>query len=438
MKRSKYNLWFLIFLILTLLAFVFTMRPKAQALSLGAMASKTILVTNPPPTNPPEPIGSWNYLDKLYEAENLVASSSLTLKVGKKDIIYYENRIGQSASGNIVVSRKKISDPEREIALVILDTKNGDLNLIKITERGNDLVLPAGYKIENYERSNGITNNAWNTCRQITVPENRVVLLNVWPHYITQRVAKVTKDKRGKTITTYKNVEVVENVTYAPYCEELHLPEFVESGKNYRKSIPGQAFELLRERGVKSKAFPDKLIADVAYLKPEYFERLPLIEHMDYGEFKLDSKISAERVDVILGTNTAQAYNLTVSKAGARGWLQYTRKTWNNMRNNYKSAQLPVFELGASNHVDSMVAAILLHDTNLKAAIDKFGQSILSDPNQLEEMLAASYNGGTFYPHAALRASILQSLEDWLIKPMKIETRQYIEKLRYVRDNYSN
>jgi hypothetical protein len=383
-------------------------------------------------------VAAWNYLDKLYEAENLVASASLTLKVGTKDIVYSERRINLNAKGIPIISSKRMTDPEREIALVISDTKSGDLELVKITERGNDLTYPMEYEIRNVERSNGITNNAWNTCRKVSVPENKVIILNVWPHYITERVAKVSKDKRGRTVTTYQSVRLVENVVYAPYCDELHISEFINSGADRRKSLSGQAFNILRDRGVMSQAFPGKLIADVEYLKPEYFERLPLIEHMDYGEFARDPKKSAERVDVIVGTNGDKAYGLTCSSAGACGWLQYTRTTWNAMRKKYPKANLPTFELGAPHHLDSMVGAILLHDNNLASAIREFGPSVLNDANQLEEMLAANYNGGTVRPYRALKASILQSLEDWLINPMRTETKQYIEKLRYIRTSYNN
>jgi len=236
--------------------------------------------------------------------------------------------------------------------------------------------------------------------------------------------------------TTYINKEVVENVIYVPYCDQIHTPEFVENGKKYRKSITDQAFTMLKDKGVQSKAFPGTLVADVVYLRPEYFEMLPLVEHMDYGEFSLDSRKSAERVDVILGTNLARAYSLTCSKAKACGALQYTRTTWNSMDKKYPAADLPIFELGVTDHVISMAAAILLFDNNMASAIKEFGSKILDDPNQFAEMMYANYNGGTVRPYKSYRASILKSLEDWLVNPMRTETKQYIEKYRYVRENY--
>lgn len=437
MKLPGYKFWFLLFLILSAIA-LFIVRLSAQAISLP---SRTIEIANQASDFAPSPVKSWNFLDKVQEAKDLVASSSLDLKVGKKDIVYYERRITLSR-GIPVETKKRLTDPEREIALVILDINSGELHLIKITERGNELTYPIGYEIENVERSNGITNNAWNTCRKVIEPENKAVILNVWPHYVTIKVAKPVRNKAGKVIrTNYVNKEVVENVVYVPYCEEIHLPELVESGQKYRKSVPKQAAEILRERRVKSKAFPDKLIAEVIdegkYLKIEYFEGLPLVEHMDYGEFTLDPRKSAERVDVIFGTNLNQAYNLTCSGAKACGALQYTKKTWNSMDRGYPSADLPLFEVGVRDHVTSVVAAMLLFDNNLAAALKEFGPKILDDPVRLGEMGFAHYNGGTVRPNKSYRASILQSLEDWLISPMRAETQQYIEKWRFVREIYN-
>lgn len=433
MSKNLINTKFFTFLffILLLLTLLF-IRVKAQAFEIP---SRTILVSNQLAGTVIKP--TWSYLDKLQEAKDMVASSSFNLKVGKKDIIYYENRITRDNKGNVLSTHsKKLTDPEREILLFVLDLEDGDIDQVKITERGNDIISTSSYQIENVQRPNGITNNAWNTCRRIIKPENKAIILNVWPHYVTKKVPIVRTDKRGKKTTVYQNKEVIENVVYAPYCDQIHLPEFVEKGRSYRKSIAYEAYKILADRKIMSRAFPGVLISDVGYLKPEYFERLPLVEHMDFGEFSLNSRKSAERVDVILGTNLDQAYNLTCSNKSACGWLQYTQRTWNSMRSKYPEAKLSDFQSGVKDHTNSMVAAILLHDNNLQAAIKEFGHNILRDPDQLEEMLAANYNGGTIRPHKALKASILKQLQDWLVSPMRAETKQYIEKLRFIRTNY--
>ncbi|MBI2064964.1 MAG: hypothetical protein HYT62_02850 [Candidatus Yanofskybacteria bacterium] len=429
----------LIFISLFLIAVILLFAWRIDGQTLDILPARALVIEAvSPPSVTPHPLETWNFTDKLKEAEGLVASSSLDLKVSKNDIVYYESRISRDNEGRITgITRKKMSDPEREIALVLVDINSGDLELIKITERGNNLTYPNGYEIENVERPSGITNNAWNTCRRVIQPDNKAIILNVWPHYVTKRVAHVAKNKKGKLVTTYKSQKFLEKVVYTPYCDQIHIPEFVGDGKKYRKSITEQAFAILRDKQVQSKAFPGTLVADVEYLRPEYFEMLPLVEHMDYGEFSLDPRKSAERVDVILGTNMSRAYSLTCSKAKACGALQYTKATWNSMDKKYPAADLPIFELGVANHVISVSAAILLFDNNLAAAIKEFGTKILDDPDQLSEMLYANYNGGTVRPYKSYKASILKSLEDWLINPMRAETKQYIEKYRYVRENYN-
>lgn len=430
---NKLKILFIILGILTLIA-LFTLRLEGQILEILPARALVIEVTNPPSLA--ESIPTWTFTEKIEEARQLVASASLELKVSKKDHVYYENRITRDSRGRIRVAQKRLTDPEREIALVIMDLITGDLDLIKITEKGNNLTVPPGYEIENVTRPNGITNNAWNTCRRVITPENKAIILNVWPHYVNERVPRVSKNKRGKTITTHQTIERIDNRVYGPYCEEVHVAEFVQSGVDRRKSIPRQAMDILRERGVMSRAFPDKLIADVEHLRLEYFEGLSLIEHMDYGEFLLDPRKSAERVDVILGMNGENGYRFTCSRAGACGWVQYTKRTWNAIDSKYPAVQLPAFETGAPDHLYSMIAAILLFDNNLDSAIKKFGLSILNNSDLLGEMLFANFNGGTVRPYGALKASILKSLEDWLTNPMRTETQQYIEKWRYVRSDY--
>jgi len=85
-----------------------------------------------------------------------------------------------------------------------------------------------------------------------------------------------------------------------------------------------------------------------------------------------------------------------------------------------------------------MMAAILLYDYNLAGYLREFGNSILNDSDQLEEILASSYNGAPAHAHKSLNASILQGLDDWITKYLKTETKEYMIKLRYIRDNYKN
>ncbi len=389
------------------------------------------------------PIPSWTFEEKIEEAKQLVEASQLKLKVGAKDLVYYENRITLDSNGKVRVINKRLTDPEREIALVLINLETGELDLIKITERGGHIIVPTGYEIESVTRPNGITSNAWNTQRKVIKPENHAVILNVWPHFVTKKIPKIIKDKQGRKKTIYINEKTIEHRIYSPFSVDIAVPELVYEGKNYRQELVQKARDSLRRQKVRSRAYPDKLLVDVEILKPEFFERLPLIEQADYREFTLNPTASFERIDVIIGANKETAYAFTCSRAKACGLLQYTKGTYNDMRKKYPAAQLHSdFEAGYKDPANLMVAAMLLHDNNLASLIKEFGEvkivKLIEQYGEdfIEEMLAANYNGGTVRPYRSLRASILKSLADWITSYLRPETRQYIDKLRYVRENY--
>ena len=90
-----------------------------------------------------------------------------------------------------------------------------------------------------------------------------------------------------------------------------------------------------------------------------------------------------------------------------------------------------------------MIAAMLLHDNNLASLIKEFGEvkivKLIEQYGEdfIEEMLAANYNGGIIRPYQSLRASISKNFADWISsRYLRLETKQYIEKVRYVRENY--
>ena len=109
----------------------------------------------------------------------------------------------------------------------------------------------------------------------------------------------------------------------------------------------------------------------------------------------------------------------------------------------YPSARLVTdFVSGAADHVNSIKAAILLYDYNLRGLIKSNGQKVLQDP-RLEEYLAASYNGSPSRATKSLSASILSSVADWIDAltskkgGLASETRGYLVKLRYLQEHAS-
>jgi hypothetical protein len=380
------------------------------------------------------PQQSWNLVDKLVEKEDLL--KELHLEVSSKSLNFYENRFSQNGT-KISVSKKKLSEQNKDIGLKIMNKDTGEVRVIKISIRvqkdGIQVISPEGYQIKIVERPSGIRWNRWNTLYEIVSPGGWFVLKNKYPD-INETTQKVTvKDKNGKNKVITKKIYVTEEFIYSPYGESLHTPELIETGRGYLKSIVQEALVDLKEKKVYSKALPNVLVADISAWSPTFFGRLPLLEHTDMVEFVANPKKSVERVLVLIGANQNVAFSKTGSKAGALGWVQYTSKTYNAIRKAYPAAKLiQDFEIAAGSHLNSMEAAILLYDYNLKPLVDKKGKNVINDP-RLEEYLAASYNGNPKWVLQSLKASVFGSL-NWPTK-LKTETKGYLYKIRYLQEN---
>lgn len=377
---------------------------------------------------------SWSLIQKLEEKEDEL--KNLHLDTSSKSLEFYEDRISQNA-GKISVTRKKLTEQNKDIGLKIMNKETGEVRIIKISLKvqkdGVQIVSPQGYQIEIMERSSGIRWNRWNTLYKIVSPQGWLVLKNKYPD-VDEIIQKVTvKDKNGKKKVVNKKTYSVEEFIYSPYSGELHVPELIEAGREYLKAVVKEAMDDLREKKVYSKTNPGVLVADISALPPVFFERLPILEHTDMMEFTENPQKSIERVLVLIGANKGVAFSKTGSKAGALGWVQYTSKTYNSIRKAYPSAKLTQdFVAAASNHLNSMKAAILLYDYNLKPLVDRKGKNILNDP-RLEEYLAASYNGSPNWVFLSLKSSIFGSLS-WPTR-LKNETKGYLYKIRYLQEH---
>jgi hypothetical protein len=96
--------------------------------------------------------------------------------------------------------------------------------------------------------------------------------------------------KEGKKVIAYN----VEQAVYTPYSTRLHTPEIVERGKKIVNELVASALTDLRSRGLKSRAQPDKLIADV--IDPDLLTSIAVIEHADSAALRRDPKGTVERV----------------------------------------------------------------------------------------------------------------------------------------------
>jgi hypothetical protein len=383
----------------------------------------------------------WNLVEKMNENDDLL--KNLPLDVSTKSLDFYESRITQGG-GKISVSRKKITEQNKDIGMKIMNTNTGEIRIIKVAIKvekdGIKLISPSGYQIDIVERASGIRWNRWNTLYKISNPTGWLVLKNKYPD-VNEKTQKVTvKDNAGKKRTISKKFYTTEEFMYSPYSRELHTPELIEAGRNYLKSIVNSAMADLREYNVPSRSMENKMVADVSSLSPYFFARLPILEHTDMTEFIEDPRSSVERVLVLIGANKSVAFSKTGSKAGALGWVQFTKRTYDTIRKSYPTAKLIIdFEVGAADHLNSMKAAILLYDYNLNDFARKHGKNILNDP-RLEEYLAAAYNGSPSRASLSLKASIVTNLSDWINAlsskrgGLANETKGYMTKIRFLQE----
>lgn len=398
---------------------------------------------------------SWSILDKLQEKDDELAK--IPLSIGSKEINYYENRVyvlpyeteaeclkrkgDWQEDKNLCrsITRKKLSEKEMTFGLKTLNTQTGEVGVLKVSTKinaaGVSVVTPEGYKIEIVERPNGIKWNLWNTQYRVIAPDNLVVIKNNFPR---KEKATVSRVVRGKTVKQTK--ELIKGFPYVPVSEYFETDDvrnvLVEAGRKHDKTVVAKAFETLKERGID---------IDPEVLKPKFFERLPLLEQGDFTEFQVDPRKTAEKVLIILGANGGSAWKHTCNRSDACGWVQFTPRTYRNIRKTYPAAKLDSdFKTGAGNQLDSIMAAILLHKYNLRGLVDKYSEKVLSDPN-LEEYLAAAYNGAPKWVHNSLTAAISKSLSDWVSAlsstrrdargGLRKETREFMEKLRYLVAN---
>ncbi len=371
----------------------------------------------------------WNFESKIKEARELL--KNIDLKVGDRDVEYIEKRIS-IFDGSIKVSDKKLKDAERQIGLVLLNKNSGRLDRIVITKKGAELISPSGYLIEIIERQNGIRWNYWATEFKVIQPTNTMVLLDKWPEKEAVKEKKIVTAKNGRKSTIYQNVETVNYTIYAPYSENYHVPEMIALGDKYIRTMVADAFAKLRVNGVYSRAYKDKFISDVIVLKSDFFSKIPITEHSDLGEFVINPQKTSERVKIIIAANGGEAYTQTCNLASACGWVQYTPRTYKEIAKTYPRAKLiSDFKTGAADHLNSMMAAILLYDYNLAGLIRTHGPQIASDP-RLEEYLAAAYNGAPSRVNQSLKASITSNLPDWVGKLLP-ETKGYLAKIRFLQ-----
>ncbi|MCC6404988.1 MAG: hypothetical protein IT405_01200 [Candidatus Yanofskybacteria bacterium] len=375
--------------------------------------------------------------------------ASVSLNVGTKKHPYVEVRLGKV---------QVFDDYEKDIALRVLDPVSCTTEVIIVrktygtrtvsipvkTKTGTSMKeqvkpaalvsAPVGWSVEVVRRNdNGIEWNNWGTSFHVAAPEGRIVVGLKYPMV-------------GASVK--KGAARVTSVVYVPHSEELMaVPALIERGMTYIKEQEQRVKDDLRARGVRSAAFPDMLVADAMERYPTAYplQQLLPIEHMDMGEFIANQAWTTKRVYMVIGANGSRFATYTCSPAAACGPQQFMPASYRDMRRRFPDAGLiKDVDEGRRDAFNSMKAAALLLDTQLKTLIEMRGPAIVHDSN-VGELQAAGYNTGASRSGRVYGIALVKKLVEWTeargkrcskankwAECLLTETKGYIAKYRYL------
>lgn len=373
--------------------------PTREALlqMLGASSDSSTLVTPDPIVTAPVPV-----LPPLIAA------------IEKGQTMLRDEIAAQGLQGRIRGPVLGQNTP-RDVTLAVWDKETGNIDLVRGVKDGNKLTLttpsPSNIKVK--------ASNWINSDYQSEDPTHLVVAVR-YPIY--------NEIKEGKKVIAYDT----EYAVYTPYSTTLHQPEVIARGKKVVDDLVAAALTDLRSRGLKSRAQPDKLIADV--IDTDLLTSIAVIEHADSSALRRDAAGTVDRVYATIGLNPGVAYNYSRSSAGALGLFQFIPSTYASLAKQPQYGLKAGFEEGMRDHNNAMRAAAIYMDIILAqypAAVRAANKDF-----KTFEYIAAGYNGG--YGRVKTAIQIWDDQINGVLKPVEIlkrsrlmpETIDYVKKLR--------
>jgi hypothetical protein len=374
---------------------------------------------------------------------------AIPLKVGTKEFRYTEKRGG---------AVKTFKDPEKEIALRVIDPNTCEKTHVVITKRGDQLIAPKGWDIEVIAQNNGIRWNNWATLYRINNPSGKIVIGNSYPY-----VEGSGKNRRITNVPYAVPSALLPEVAAAVPEVASALPKVVASAQKSQMDLAVMALQKLRSLGVKSRAIPDVLLADSPIAIPELSAQLIVVEHTDFGNYLWDPEGAINFTLAKIGVNPGRFAALSCNSSGACGPYQITDNevevrdkkgklvatrpgTYTSLRRTYPEAKLITdFKQGAQDPLNAMMLTFLHHDNVLRQLIAEFGPKIIENKQTLLELVGAGYNSGSGRVVDVYRAKLKKGAVDWITalpvckrkgQPncMPSETVGYVTKFRSVQE----
>jgi hypothetical protein len=186
-------------------------------------------------------------------------------------------------------------------------------------------------------------------------------------------------------------------IVYLPYTADTLDPKFVTGGKDFLLATAREAIEELRRANIPSRAYPDKLLADI--VPAEVITTLAVIEQTDDTDFRTKGEEAFNEVLSQYGLKRQEAYRYSVSRARAIGPMQFTNRrgngTYSLVVRRCPAARIdPDFERGATNLLNVMKAAICLFDIELLQMRADIRAAYRDNMKVLGIFPVAAYNGG--------------------------------------------
>lgn len=281
------------------------------------------------------------------------------------------------------VVKQKPSD-WRQVSAVIWDSATDELQVISFEKNGTNVRnLPAGV---NLTVRGGL---GYDTDYAIT-PEQKMV--------VAVRYPGIDQVRHGKTVQ-YQ----LRDIVYVPYSKTVHTDEVVSWGKVVLDRLVVHALDEIRAKGVKSRAFPEKLLADAA--DPVALKSIMAIEHLDHRSVGRGADDRLELFYVELALNEGGAFRHDVSSAGANGLLQFIPSTYASMVKRWPALNLIAdFHAGTANLANAIKAQIAYLDDVWSDLPAQAKDAKVTSPEQMRAYLIAAYNTGGVRVRRAINA----------------------------------
>lgn len=288
-------------------------------------------------------------------------------------------RLAEMKKAGALTERLDEKPSEVVVTLAVWRRETDTLRYLKVVKNGDDLTLAEGD-----QPLPKVTVSARQDSQYEFADRAEVVVGSLYP------VAAAVKLSKKETVYDV-------TMTYeAPSGRDVSGPEVIAAGSDYLSGRIQQTLDDLRARGVKSRAYPDRLLADVA--DPYLVKSIVIIEHSSHVALLSDYRPEKEVGDFLewLGRYGDDAFDGVISSAGASGIAQFIPSTYSALLRQWPELGLiKDFKTGMADHQNALKAEIAYLDDCLTDMPRSVRDSVKSSPLAAATVMAASYNGGS-------------------------------------------